>query len=239
MAFKIGTYSIKLKTYNNKDLGLDNEYQNLEFQLFQKVFHVLFIPVIPVEKFWKVKNSLTNKEEPTTAELRTVLNLKELKRKSPFWTYSGLIFISLAVLFLIGFLISPYVEDGIESLNESNEKRKYVSETADIIENPKTNDLYHIEMIELTPTTENKKGYKRGAKKYLEYTILKFSNDSLELKLKENRYSSNKVILKEKIKLAKKDLINAVKGFERLKIYDKIQEFKETEAVFKLDEIER
>ena len=239
MIFTLGTYSLKIKTFTNKEINLGAEYHDSQFNLYQKVFYILFIPIFPVEKFWVVKNTITGKEQLTTADLRTKLNLVELKRKSPLWTYTGLIILSISFLFLIGFMLSDYVESGIDSFKKSNIESANNSKTIDLIEDPRPNDVYHIIMVELTPTNKNKKGYDRGTTKYLEYSIIKFKEDSIELKLIDNKYSSNKVKLKDSLKLGKENLINALEGFQRLKMYSKIDEYKDTEAVFKLDEIER
>ena len=83
MGFKLGTYSIKLKSYNHNELALDTKYSHLEFELFQKVFHFFLIPSYPVERFWKVTNSKTGAVETTDASLRTALNIKSLKSKIP------------------------------------------------------------------------------------------------------------------------------------------------------------
>ena len=59
MRYKFGIYSIKIKSYTNKDLDLSDDYKHLRFDLYQKMFHILFIPIFPDEKKWKVIDTAT------------------------------------------------------------------------------------------------------------------------------------------------------------------------------------
>ena len=57
MLINFGTYSVRMKIYNYKDLNQDENYKDFNFYLYQSVFYILFIPILPIEKFWKIKNS--------------------------------------------------------------------------------------------------------------------------------------------------------------------------------------
>ncbi len=253
MVIFYGRYSLRTKTYDHKELGLDESYGHLKFQLYQTFFFLFFIPVFPITRFWKVKDKLTNKEVPTDAELRTKLFKTEARTKTPYWTYIGFFVLMTPVLFLIGMLvlnltkeITRSAEKGIESIEKRQENNKLNAETEDKIEDPAKKDIYYIKMIEMVPKTDaygNKKGFKKGARRSLEYSILDFSKDSIRLKLANTAtYYSKRLVLKEDVQVAKKDLIDISGSYKTLYLYNTIKinnNLVQAEAVFAIDEIER
>ncbi|WP_282079758.1 hypothetical protein [Aquimarina algiphila] len=247
MIIFFGTHSIRIKTYTYKELGLDEKYNGLKFQLYQNFFFIFFIPVFPITKFWKVKNSLTNKEVGTDAELRTQLNLVTARKKTPYWAYTGFFILITPVLFLVGLLllnltqeITRSAEKGIESIERRKENDKLNEETIDLIKNPEVGDLYHIKMIEMIPKKDvngKRKGFKKGEREELEYELTQFSIDSLTLKLtKIPNYFAADLTLKNDVKVSGKDLITIADSFKTLYLYETIDG---SEAVFAIQKIDR
>ncbi|WP_109301906.1 hypothetical protein [Aquimarina sp. AU474] len=253
MVIFYGRYSLRTKTYDYKELELDESYSHLKFQLYQTFFFLFFIPVFPITRFWKVKDKLTDKEVSTDAELRTKLFKVETRTKTPYWTYIGFFVLITPVLFLIGMLvlnltkeISRSAEKGIQSIEKRHENNKLNAETEDKIEDPTKKDVYYIKMIEMRPKTDvhgTKKGFTKSARRSLEYSVLDFSKDSIRLKLAQTgSYYSKRLILKEEVAVAKQDLIKISGNYKTLYLYNTIKinnGLVQAEAVFAIDEIER
>ncbi len=245
MSFKIGTYSIKIKTYTDKDIGFDDnkKYSNLIFQLYQKVFHIYFVPIFPTEKFWKIKNIVTNKDAETDPLLRTRLNLIELKKKSPFWSYSGSMILSLPIILLIGFVIYSLGRTEVKKINKELDKNKLNKEIVEKIKKPNLSDTYYIKFIEMIPKKDingKPKGFKKGDREILKYNLISFSNDSIELILMEKPfYFTKSITLKNKVKISKQDLINISDHYKTINAYETIKEKSEikAEAIFSIDRI--
>ncbi|WP_397362246.1 hypothetical protein [Olleya sp. R77988] len=245
MRFRIGAYSVRLKTYNSNDLSLPEKYNHLKFQLYQKVFYILFIPVLPIELFWKIKDANTNKEASSDAELRTKLNLFSLNKKSPFWTYSGLMILLAPFIFLAGYLILNFGEKQIKNIEKSIENDKVNFRVVENIKAPILNDVYHIKLIEMIPQTDvngKVKSFKKGERETLKYKVLSFSEDSLSLVLIETpKFFFADILLKDTVKVLKNKLIDISDSYKTIDLYTPIKDKNiiKAEAVFNIDNIIR
>lgn len=214
----LGTYSIKIKTYSAKDLGVEGEYDGITFNLYQKVFFLFLIPTWPIDNYWKIKKNNTSESFVSDPELRTKLNLIELKRKTPFWAYIGTILLSMPILLMVGLLIMNLTEDII---SERQQKKKIEENTAiaiSRINNPAVNDLYEIRLIRI----EEKKNslgkvvghdQKWGGDHI--YRLTRFSKDSLFLRKEKKIYNSKLV---NTISTSKSELVELAKKYIPFKL---------------------
>lgn len=224
MILKIGTASLKIKTYNNKELGLDNSYEDISFNLYQKFFFILFIPVLPMDKFWKVKNRKTNEFITTNAELRTKLNIIALKKKNPLWTYLGTIIVLAPFIYFLGLLIFNLGNDQLKKLESKKEKEIIHLQILNKIKAPMLNDLYFIKMIEMDPKKNiNGKiiGYEKGSRENFEYQVTQFSNDTIKLKLtKYPKYYKYGLKIKNEVTTTKEQLTNITSKYNSIDFYE-------------------
>jgi hypothetical protein len=215
MRIKIGTYSIRIKKYTARDLNLEGDYNNVNFYLYQQVFFILFIPVLPMEKFWKSKNALTNENIITNAKLRTELNIIALKQKSPLWSYSGSIILLAPFIYFLGLLILNIGNEEFDRHQKKSKNETVLLETIKKINQPELNDIYNINMVEIDPELNVKGkaiGFKKESKTKLKYQLIDFLKDSLKLKLtKYPKYYYSNLILKSEITLSKQSLIDLAK----------------------------
>ena len=243
MIYKFGLYSIKIKSYTNKDLDLSDDYKHLKFDLYQKIFHILFIPIFPDEKEWKVIDTTTNKIAVTNPKIRTKLNIKALKKRNPILSYFGLIIFGSMLMFLFGLFISGIVKQEYKKYTRKKTHKKQTLQELDKINNPKINDLYLIKMIKITEKKDaygNKSGIRKSNKYYSTYELDKFTDDSLYLHLKENHrvLSSIDIKLKKNISVSKKSISEITNKYRKIDFYTKLNNEK-VEAIFCIDGIER
>ena len=245
MVFSIGTYSILIESYTYKDLELDESYANTKFDLYQRVFYILYLPIKPTEKYWKVRDRETNKEVTTNPEIRTKLNLIALKRRSPIWSYLGMIFLSSFFLLFLGFFIFYITKGGVESVQKRIEKNARNGLEVERINKPEIEDIYYIKMLELA-SEKNSNGkvvkLKRKWVYHYTYKLTNFTSDSIYLKLiKETGYTI-KEKLKKHVSFSKNDLIDISEKYGNINFIDRKSQndiSKEYKLVFAIDEIER
>lgn len=244
MGVKLGTYSLKIKTFYSTDLKENTKYKDLKFELYQKVFYIMAIPVLPIDKFWKVKNISTNEEVTTTPELRTELNLIALKKRSPFWAYTGTLILLLPIFIVLGVFGYQYALD-LEYEHKKSELRQELNiETQDLLKSTKVNDVFLFNVREMIPkydTNGKRKGFKRGYKSDLKYRVVNVLNDSITLSLQRPRHFTIDVDLKTKTTISKKDLNAIIDTYKSLDFYSQQTDDKgriKAEALFNLDKIE-
>ncbi|SHI47929.1 hypothetical protein [Pseudozobellia thermophila] len=214
----LGTYTIKIKTYSAKDLGVEGEYDGITFNLYQKVFFLFLIPTWPIDSYWKIKKNNTSESFISDPELRTKLNLIELKRKPPFWAYIGTILLSTPILLLIGFLIMNLAGD---FLNERQKKNKIKENTAiaiSRINNPAVNDLYEIRKIRIEEKKNNLGKVVGHDQKWdgdHNYKLIRFSKDSLFLRKEKKIFGSELV---NTISAPKSELVELAKNYIPFKL---------------------
>ncbi|SHK10321.1 hypothetical protein, partial [Pseudozobellia thermophila] len=177
-------------------------------------------------------------------KLRTALNLKSLKRKNPFWAYFGWAILLLPVLFVFYQLASDGIYEGIKSIKKSNRKKEIVTELStditDKLESPKVKDVYHIQMVEVKSDLSENQKKSRPIVKYLEYILVGYSKNNVELELSVNNEFETKYVLpKEKIKVSKEDVVKIIGDFERLDIYTMKGDSIKAHALFKIQQIAR
>ncbi|MEX0315887.1 MAG: hypothetical protein AB3N18_17035 [Allomuricauda sp.] len=231
MRIKLGTYSLKIKSYSSEDLNL-KDAEKLTFHIYQKVFHFWYIPIFPVEKHWKIKDKGTNKEvEDTTPEMRSAINLKMLKKRSPIWSYSGSIVLALPIIFLLGYVIYGAVDVSAENIGKSWSKNSRISAKEDLVKTPEIDDLYTFKVIEVEAVTDmNGHIAKYQPSPYFSPQKMDFkanyvSKDSVGFDFVEDQgfvvYGND---IKKEFKLSKKTLAGAIKGYKDLDMLKKPNE---------------
>ncbi len=203
MRIRVGRYSIKRKTYSNLDLGLSEEYRNMLFKFYVQVFHLWYIPILPVGKFWKVIDKDTKEEVALNPKVRTELNLKELKSRYPFWSYTGAFVISLPVLFLIGLLVAQIVNYGDRQLYKHSRVSDRIEQVEQGLENIELDDELSFKTLEVKIIRDKYGAELRKEKQYYsptyEYVATLITNDSVQIKLKPNNSKPYRyTMLKEK-----------------------------------------
>ncbi|WP_158975733.1 hypothetical protein [Cellulophaga sp. L1A9] len=225
---KFGTYSLKIKSYTAKEVGLKDAHANMTFIIFQKILHFWFVPLIPVDKFWIIKDSHTGKQiTETTSTMRAAIDLKLIKQRTPIWSYFGLILITLP--FLVFFMFGVYlsVDKIIDEVQGDIVKNNRVDLKKELVKNPQINDLYTFKTIYLDKVTDengyfvNYKPSHFSSSSKIDYSVNYISRDSVGFEfLKDKKYSTYTFGLKEVFRLSKKDLILATKGYRELEVYE-------------------
>ncbi|WP_420602567.1 hypothetical protein [Flagellimonas sp.] len=225
MRIKLGTYSLKIKSFSAGELGLKGA-ENLSFNIYQKVFHFWYIPIFPVEKHWKIKDKETKKEfADTTPEMRSAINLKMLKKRSPIWSYAGSIVLALPILFLLGYVIYGAVDVSAENIGKSWSKNSRISAKEDLVEIPEIDDRYTFKVIEVEAVTDmNGHIAKYQPSPYfspqkMDFMVNYVSKDSVGFDFVEDQgfvvYGDD---VKKEFRLSKKALLGAIKGYKNLNI---------------------
>ncbi len=226
MRFKFGTYSLKIKTYNSSELGIEKEHPNLDFTIRQKIFHFWFIPLFPVDKFWKVKRSDTGEEVlETTPKMRNAIDLKVLKQKSPIWSYSGSIVIAIPLLLLMSYFLYGVVDNAIDNVNKNVAKNNRIDNKEELVKAPEINDLYTFKTLDVDIVTDMNGHFVKYKPSYfssptkVDYVVNYISKDSIGFEfIKSRNYSNHTFGLKQEFRLSKNELILATKNYQDLKI---------------------
>ncbi len=226
MAFiKFGTYSRKIKSFSAREVGLDSTHNHLIFDIRQKVFHIWFLPLFPVEKTWKVADKTTGKEIlETTPKMRSAIDLKLLKQKSPIWSYTGLLIIALPILFVLGVVIYGAISDGIDGVNKSIAKNDRISLKEELVNSPQLDDHYTFKTLTLDLVTDHNGHivkYEANAAPYsVNYAVVYMSKDSIGFEIIEKAKGISYAYgLKKEFRLSKKEVLLAAKGYQELKVH--------------------
>lgn len=128
MLFVIGTYSFRIKTFYPADLHLAvNDYKNCTFEIRQKVFHIMYIPVFPTSTIYVMRNKGVLHE--TTGLIAASMKLK-WNKKSPWYAY--LLPILLVTIPLIVVLINLLGNQYLKQKSWANNKSYYAKELEEI-----------------------------------------------------------------------------------------------------------
>lgn len=229
MRLKLGTYSLKIKSFTAQELGLEPSSKDLLFTIYQKVFHFWYIPIFPVEKHWKAKEVSTGKEiTATTPKMRSAIDLQMLKKKSPIWSYSGSLILFLPILVVLGYVIFTAVDLSFNEINKSMDKNSRVSNKEQLVKTPQVNDLYVFKIIEVDAVTDmnghiakyEPNPYFAPAK--VNFTVNYLAADSVGFDIQHDQdFSIYKDDVKKEFKLSKKDLAKAIQGYRDLDILNR------------------
>mgnify|MGYP000023111474 CR=1 FL=1 len=173
MRIFFGSYLSKIKTYELEDLNIsEEEYSDYTFIAYVKVFHLIGIPLFPLDKTWKIRNHFGNIIDITDTTLRHKLNLVLLKMKYPLWTYFGSVVLALPFIFLtINLMFSLF--DTNKELTEYEMQKSRKERIINKIGNPSIGDTYSFVVD------------RSGFKEYLKYELVSVKQDSFTLSLKE------------------------------------------------------
>ncbi len=136
MYFIFGWNNFKVKDYTLQDMGIPNpDNSPIKIQLRQKYFHLFFIPFFGLKQYWVMVKAHKKYEIPL--EYVMAIRNKNIRLRSPWYTYSGFIIIALIIL---GFLATI----PIQSYMHHRSRMKDIEMTRDMLEHPQTNDYYLI-----------------------------------------------------------------------------------------------
>ena len=229
MLIRLGTYSIKFKTFFAEDLGLGKEYKDIKVEFLQKVFHIWYVPIFPAEKHYRIKSKVTNDLiKETSASLRTAINLKLLKLKTPFWSYTGSFVVALPILLVFGWFL---YNAGTELKRDFKKKQRTSARISDkevLVANPAIGDVYTFKILEVEAVTNadghvaNYKANPYFAPETMDYELNFIKGDSLGFLRTPNQkflMYGNKVLTE--FSLAKNQTALAIKGYQDYKILAK------------------
>ncbi|PRX57939.1 hypothetical protein [Flagellimonas meridianipacifica] len=228
MRLRLGSYSLKIKSYTAQELGLKNVSEKLIFNVYQKVFHIWYVPIFPVEKHWKILDGTTKKEvEETNSAMRSALDLKMLKKRSPFWSYTGLIIVALPVLFLLGYVVYGTINVSSNGISKALAKNTRISEKQKLAQTPEIGDLYTFKILSVDRVTDmngQSAGYKSSyfSSPYdVDFFVNYISKDSVGFDHNDIEGSTNYTFgLKRQFKLAKSDIVLAAQKYQDLSILE-------------------
>lgn len=225
---RFGTYSLKIKSYLANEIGLNQEHAHMTFIIFQKVFHFWYLPIFPVEKFWKIKDIKNGNEiTETTPKIRSAIDLKLMKQRAPLWSYSGTILIALPLFFLLLYGLYGSVNEIIGQSKNSITKNKRIDLKEEFVRNPKINDVYTFKTLDYDRVNDMNGHFVKYETSYysaqykVDYTVNYISRDSIGFEfLKEKKFRNYAYGLKHEFRLSKKDLIMAAKKFQDLDVFE-------------------
>lgn len=111
-----GWNNYRLTTVEPHELGIQRPADDLSIEYRQKYFHLFFIPVFPLGKFWAVKQA--GKLYEPTPQLKQSLESMNLPTKNGIWAWTGIL---LAVAGSFIYNISSKIDD------ISSQKRRVAS----------------------------------------------------------------------------------------------------------------
>jgi len=228
MVIRFGTYGLKIKTINYQELGLDEQYKHLSFQLYQRVFHLMYIPIFPVDKHWKITDNRTKVFiTETDAALRTQLNLKLLKTRSPIWSFSGAAILALPIILALIWVLYGTFNTSATNFTKLWEKENRVSEKNDLVKAPQIDDEYTFKIVEVEPVTDYNAQIVRyekgsfGVSGKIIYTINYVSKDSIGFELKKSDFFiSSRYKMKTIFRVSKQQLVKSAKNYTDLDLYN-------------------
>ncbi|WP_422859191.1 hypothetical protein ACOKFD_18080 [Flagellimonas sp. S174] len=232
MRLRLGSYSLKIKSYTAQELGLRDISENLIFTIYQKVFHLWYIPIFPVEKHWKVLDGATKKEvTDTNPAMRSALDLKTLKKRSPFWSYTGLIVVALPVLFLLGYVIYGTIDVSSDGINKALAKNTRISEKKELAQTPEIGDMYTFKILNVERITDmngQSAGYKPSyfSSPYdVDFLVNYISKDSVGFDHNHVEGRTNYTFgLRPQFKLSKSEVLLAAENYQDLQVLERPNE---------------
>ncbi len=225
MRIRFGTYSLKVKSFSARELELPDVANQFSFNIYQKIFHFCYIPIFPVEKNGVIKRKETGKVFlESTPEMRTALNLKVLKTRSPVWSYIGLIVICVPIIFLLGLFTYRAASEATDLADKKIAKGNRIDLKSELVQSPEIDDLYIFKTLTLEAMTDMNGHFVKYEKSHfssaykVRYKINYLVKDSVGFEfLKQNTYDYT-YGLKKEFRISKEDLLAASKGYQDLKI---------------------
>jgi hypothetical protein len=80
-----GWYSFRIKSFTRTELDVEATEVDIEYQIRQKVFHIMYIPVFPIGKQFAMK--VRDHLQPVSNEIHEAIKKKE-KVKTPWYSFS-------------------------------------------------------------------------------------------------------------------------------------------------------
>jgi len=118
-----------LKTVEPHELGISqNAGSNVQIQYRQKYFHLFFIPVFPIGKFWAIKQA--GQLYQPSAEMQQALVGIDVKTKNKIWAWTGLLLIGAVLLFY-------NVSEKLEASNNAKRREAHSSMLMSFFKDPK------------------------------------------------------------------------------------------------------
>jgi len=139
---RFGIKSMKLKSFSTEDFNLTQpDFKDCELELRQRYFHISFIPVFSVGKFWQLKkgNALIDIDQETLS----ILNQQKNKYKTPWYIF---LFPILAITIIIGYFTFEYLRDVKRETDISKGKMEEVEILRNSILNSTTNDYWCVRL---------------------------------------------------------------------------------------------
>ena len=248
MRIKLGAYSLKIKSYTAQELGLPDVSEKLIFNVYQKVFHIWYVPIFPVEKHWKILDGTTKKEvKETTPAMRSALDLKMIKKRSPLWSYTGVAIVALPVLALLIYVVYGVFDVSSNGIQKTLAKNSRISNKEILAKTPEIGDLYTFKVLNVDRVTDmngHTTGYKSShfSSPYdVDFFVNYISKDSvgLEYNLMEGR-SDYTYGLKPEFRLSKAEVRLAAENYQDLDILEyPNREGAETKKIVGIFQIQR
>lgn len=207
MVILFGKYSYTIKRFNHDKVSIDGiQLRNLDFRLKMRVMHIMFIPIMGLEKFWVIKDKETGEiiEEVDERIHRKLNALKyETKPLSVVLGYTGIIVPILILTILLGGFIYREVGDKAGLMVKDIE---FVSNMEAELENIEVGDIIYLKMMFLKQDEYSlKKKPMIGEKHQVALRIEEIrENDYVFKYLKVKQYSSEPLKKFEKEVLAKR-----------------------------------
>ena len=154
-----GYYTVPIKTVHADQLPAEIPVEaGSHFECGLKLAHIIFIPIFPIEKKWLLKRHGDAYE--VTPEAEQLFNTLYGKPKTPWYSFSGLILVAIALLY---FAVQDVIKDRKRSAYMKEAKKQIQNEKMKSFENPIASDFYALESaqgqyygVKVDSTTEDK-----------------------------------------------------------------------------------
>jgi len=121
-----------LKTVEPHEIGISqNAGSNVQIQYRQKYFHLFFIPVFPIGKFWAIKQG--GQLYQPSGEMQQALVGIDVKTKNKIWAWTGLLLLGAGLLFY-------NVSEKLESSNNAKRREAHSSMLMSFFKDPKNTE---------------------------------------------------------------------------------------------------
>jgi hypothetical protein len=108
MYFIFGLMSIRSNKFTPDQVGINsknNEYKDHLFLIKKRCFHLFWIPIFPTETQYILKNEKTKEKHVMPDVFKWYIQEHYVKRREhPFWTFSGMWLLLVAIMFFFGML---------------------------------------------------------------------------------------------------------------------------------------
>lgn len=202
MTILFGTYSIKVKSI---------ESEGNQYKLFQRVFHIFFIPFFPLARFWKTADGAI------VENISQDLYLKELKTKAPIYSYTGIL---LPILIVAYIALNAIFGSAYSTFTKSVSDKDRISLVASKIQITEKWDRYLFKTHLLKPKGDKYEKNDQYADR-LYYTVSEVNGDNVTFVAADLSDSKHEFIaLKKEFILTKQQLQESAGKYIDLPIYD-------------------